>query len=100
MKCRLTLLAVAAVLAMAPAQRAHAGFVTLELDTDLTPSCGDCGTLSQTGYSRPLRASSVPGPESAKVDEAGKALADKENFGRRDWDRTSDHFHVKEVLYH
>jgi hypothetical protein len=20
--------------------------------------------------------------------------------GRRDWDRTSDHFHVKEVLYH
>jgi hypothetical protein len=21
-------------------------------------------------------------------------------IGRRDWDRTSDHFHVKEVLYH
>jgi hypothetical protein len=30
----------------------------------------------------------------------GAAAKCFEPRGRRDWDRTSDHFHVKEVLYH
>ena len=29
-----------------------------------------------------------------------KRLSRRTAVGRRDWDRTSDHFHVKEVLYH
>lgn len=40
---------------------------------------------------------SIPHPPELKVDSARWCF---EMIGRREWDRTTDHFHVKEVLYH
>ncbi len=31
---------------------------------------------------------------------SNRAMRDFVYSGRREWDRTTDHFHVKEVLYH